>query len=66
MYDQNLNLHLSNNNLSVLNEQAFNQINEEGKLCFAKIDFYENGEIKNIYYPSGLSQSNKNNIKEAI
>ena len=66
MYDQNLNLYLSNNNLSILNEQAFNQIDEEGKLCFAKIDFYENGEIKNIYYPSGLSKSNKNNIKEVI
>jgi len=66
MYDQNLNLHLSNNNLSVLNEQTFNQIDEEGKICFAKIDFYENGEIKNIYYPNGLSKSNKDNIKEAI
>ena len=66
MYDQNLNLHLSNNNLSVLNEQTFNQIDEEGKMCFAKIDFYENGEIKNIYYPNGLSKNNKVNIKEAI
>ena len=66
MYDKNLNLHLSNYNLSVLNGQTFNQIDEEGKLCFAKIDFYENGELKNIYYASGLSKSNKNNIKEAI
>ena len=66
MYDQNLNLHLSNNNLSVLNEKTFNQIDEEGKMCFAKIDFYENGEIKNIYYPNGLSESNRDTIKEVI
>jgi len=66
MYDKDLNLHLSNNNLSVLNEKAFNQIDEEGKMCFAKIDFYENGDIKNIYYPNGLSTSNIDNIKEAI
>ena len=66
IYDQNLNLHLSNNNLSVLNEKTFNQVDEEGKMCFAKIDFYENGEIKNIYYPDGLSTSNKDNIKEVI
>ena len=66
LYDQNLNLHFSNNNLSVLNEKTFNQVDEEGKMCFAKIDFYENGEVKNIYYPDGLSTSNKDNIKEII
>ena len=66
IYDKNLNLHLSNNNLSVLNEKAFNQIDEEGKMCFAKIDFYENGDIKNIYYPNGLSTSNIDIIKEVI
>jgi len=66
IYDKNLNLHLSNYNLSVLNAKTFNQIDEEGKMCFAKIDFYENGNIKNIYYPNGLSTSNRDNIKEII
>ena len=39
IYDKNLNLHLSNYNLSVLNAKTFNQIDEEGKMCVAKLIF---------------------------
>ena len=51
VYDKNLNDFLNNNKLNNLD---LKYINEEGNFCFVKIEFYQNGNIKNYYIPRGM------------
>ena len=54
IYDKKLNNILNENNIQNPN---LSYIGENGNLCFVKIDFYKNGEIKNISYPNNFSLS---------
>ena len=43
------------NNKRILDEKAeILRINNENEICFVKINFYENGNIKDIFYPEGF------------
>ena len=58
IYDKQLNEFINDN--SNLNygkiDDLIKNIGEEGNLCFAKIEFYLNGEIKNYYIPNGFEE----------
>ena len=64
VYDKALNNILSNNNLRSLDESDLKYIGEDGNFCFAKIEFYQNGDIKNYYLPKGISSIQFNFIEE--
>ena len=64
VYDKTLNNILSNNNLRSLDEPDLKYIGEDGNFCFAKIEFYQNGDIKNYYLPKGISSIQFNFIEE--
>ena len=56
IYDMKLNEYLNSNNLKNLTKPDLKYIGEKGNLCFAKIEFYLNGEIKNYYIPNGFNE----------
>ena len=60
IYDKKLNNMLDENNKNA----NLSYIGENGNLCFVKISFYKNGEIKNISYPDNFSLSFMEYIKE--
>ena len=70
IYDEQLNKSIKNtnqNNLRNIDEKPnLNYVNEKNKLCFIKIEFYENGEIRNIYLPEDFEVSNMVYINEII
>ena len=68
IYDEKLYKYLSNgtSNVAKLSEKDLGYLVESGKLCFVKSDFYENGNIKNIYLPKKFSENNTELIKEII
>ena len=54
-------------NLRNLNEANNSRIlNDDNELCFVKINFYENGEIKDIYIPEGFDEENMIYINKII
>ena len=57
IYDKQLNKYLNNDQTNIT-VPDIKYIGEEGNLCFVKIEFYLNGEIKNYYLPNGFSQYN--------
>ena len=61
IYDKKLNNIINDENNQNPN---LSLIGENGNLCFVKIDFYKNGEIKNISYPNNFSLSFMEYIKE--
>ena len=65
IYDKELNKIIKSNgtinNLRHLNNESepdMSYVGETGKLCFIKIEFYESGEVKNIYLPDSFIVSN--------
>ena len=70
VYDEKLSNSIKNdrqNNLRNIDEKPnLNYVNEKNKLCFIKIEFYENGEIKNILLPENFEVSNMVYINEII
>ena len=64
IYDKTLNKILSNNSLRNLDEPDLKYIGEDGNFCFAKIEFYLNGDIKNYYLFKGMSKTEFNFIEE--
>ena len=57
VYDKKLNEYLNSN--KIINEsEDLKYIGNNGNLCFAKIDFYLNGEIKNYSIPKEFSEEN--------
>ena len=56
VYDKKLNEYLNNK----IDEKSQNlkYVGDDGNFCFAKIEFYLNGEIKNIYLPKEFSEVN--------
>ena len=79
VYDEQLSKSIKKskqNNLRTIDEEIntnyidekpdINYINEKNKLCFIKIEFYENGEIKNIFLPEAFEVSNMEYINEII
>ena len=70
VYNEKLSKSIENseqNNLRNIDEKPnLNYVNEKNKLCFIKIDFYENGEIKNIFIPEDFEISNMVYINEII
>ena len=49
---------LLNNNLNKNKNEEFLQNLEEDNICFCKIEFYKNGEIKNYYMPNNIPINN--------
>ena len=47
---------MNKRNLNDVNDSL--SMNEENELCFVKIHFYENGEIKDIFYPENFNIEN--------
>jgi hypothetical protein len=70
VYDEKLSNSIKNdrqNNLRNIDEKPdLNYVDEKNKLCFIKIEFYENGEIKNIFLPENFEVSNMVYINEII
>ena len=70
VYDEQLSKSIKNekqNNLRNIDEKPnLNYVDEKNKLCFIKIEFYENGEIKNIFLPEDFEVSNMDYISEII
>ena len=64
IYDKALNKILNNNNLRSLDEPDLKYIGEDGNFCFAKIEFYLNGDIKNYYLSKGMSNTEFSFIEE--
>ena len=57
VYDKKLNEYLNNNKINDKSDYL-KYVGKNGNLCFAKIEFYLNGEIKNFYLPKGFSENN--------
>ena len=53
IYDETLNEILGEKNLRNLEKQDLQYIGGKGNFCFVKIEFYQNGNIKNYYLPNG-------------
>ena len=61
IYDNSLNKYLNTKymrRLSKSDKIEVNLVNEENKICFAKIDFYQNGNIKDFYLPKEFNINN--------
>ena len=54
IYDETLNEILGEKNLRNLEKQDLQYIGGKGNFCFVKIEFYQNGNIKNYYLPNGF------------
>ena len=63
IYDKSLLEILKKNNLRSL-ENIDDDIIDENKLCFSKIKFYKNGDIKKYYIPKEFSKINFKYIEE--
>jgi hypothetical protein len=70
VYDEQLSKSIKNekqNNLRNIDEKPdLSYVDAKNKLCFIKIEFYENGEIKNIFLPKNFEVSNMIYINEII
>ena len=67
IYDKTLYEYLNQNNLESLENIDLQYIGgEDGKFCFIKIDFYQNGEVKNYYLPKGFQYINFITIDEFV
>jgi len=70
IYDEQLSKSIKNekqNNLRNIDEKPdLSYVDEKNKFCFIKIEFYENGEIKNIFLPKNFEVSNMIYINEII
>ena len=66
VYDKELNENIVNTNIKRLEgkDDIFKSIQEKGNICFAKIEFYQNGEIKNYYIPQNFIIENFIFIKD--
>jgi len=58
VYDKTLNNFININNIQRLEEDELKYVGKEGNLCFAKLEFYQNGEIRNYYLPNGFEINN--------
>ena len=58
VYDKKLNEYLNSNKLINEKSQDLKFIGNNGNLCFAKIEFYLNGEIQNYSIPKDFSEEN--------
>ena len=56
IFDASLNNYLNEKDLRRLEKTNLNYVDEQGQLCFAKVEFYKNGNIKNFYLPNGFSK----------
>ena len=72
-YNNNLQKYISEfdknrrKNLRALNEATNSTLLiNENELCFVKINFYENGEIRDIFIPEGLNEDNMVYINKII
>ena len=65
IYDENI-----NNYLNITQKESSSRdiyyVNNRSNYCFAKIEFYHNGEMKNIYLPKGFLLEYYSYIKENI
>ena len=62
-----INNHINDkSNQIIRNLNEIIQLNEENEICFIKFNFYENGNIKDIFLPETFNQSNMIYIDEAI
>ena len=66
IYDKTINNILYKYNISRLDEPDLKNIGNKGNICFIKLDFYQNGDLKNIYLPNGFQIDNLNLIEDII
>ena len=64
IYDNSLSAILKNDNLRRL--ENIDDVVDKNKLCFAKIEFYKNGDIKKYYIPKEFSKINFKYIEETV
>ena len=64
IFDKSLNNYFNERKIRELEETNLNYADKQGQLCFAKIEFYKNGDIKNYYIPEGFSIFNFVYIEE--
>ena len=64
IYDIKLNEFLNYNNSIISQKPDLKYIGEKGNICFAKLEFYLNGEIKNYYLPENFTETNFLYIEE--
>jgi len=65
IYDQEINKYLNRNRTRFSNREQYYALNESN-FCFAKIEFYQNGELKNIYLPEGFILNYYSYIEEIV
>jgi hypothetical protein len=65
IYDKKINDYLGINKRRLSSRDVY-YINNGSDFCFVKIEFYHNGEIKNIYLPKGFLLEHYSYIKENI
>ena len=64
IYDEKLNEYLNYNNSINFTKPDLKYIGEKGNICFVKLEFYLNGQIKNYYLPNNFSEYNFPYIEE--
>lgn len=64
IYDKKLNELFNYNSSIILKKPDLKYIGEKGNICFAKLEFYLNGEIKNYYLPENFTEINFLYIEE--
>ena len=65
IYDESINNYLNVNKKKLTSRDIY-LMNNKSNYCFALIEFYHNGEIKNIYLPEGFPLEHYSYIKENI
>ena len=65
IYDENINNYLNINKKELTSRDIY-YTNNGSNYCFVQIEFYHNGEIKNIYLPEGFSFAHYSYIEENI
>jgi len=55
IFDKTLNNYLNTSNIRELKNIDLKYTGDEGNICFAKLEFYQSGEIKDYYIPNGSS-----------
>ena len=66
IYDKAINNILYKHNISRLAEPDLKYIGNKGNICFIKLDFYQNGDLKKIYLPNSFQIDNLNLIEDII
>ena len=65
IYDEKINSYLNKEKANYSEREEYYAINSSN-FCFVKIEFYQNGDIKNIYLPKGFLLNYYSDLEEII